>query len=153
MRSMARADEEQAPAARREEAGSDSDDAEPQKPVNKNKRYRRDKPWDNENIDHWTVRAGWQCGHAGAPWPRSAPAVRCRRYLHAHAHALAGVRGNDLCVSRLASVLRHHLFCADREIRAGDNEGAAARYVHACVGGTRERVGGCCCAVVVCGVS
>ena len=78
MRSMARADEEQAPAARREEAGSDSDDAEPQKPVNKNKRYRRDKPWDNENIDHWTVRAGWQCGHAGAPWPRSAPAVRER---------------------------------------------------------------------------
>jgi ribosomal RNA assembly protein len=24
-------------------------------PVNKNKRYRRDKPWDNENIDHWTI--------------------------------------------------------------------------------------------------
>jgi ribosomal RNA assembly protein len=47
--------EEQAPAERREEAGSDSDDQAPQNPVNKNKRYRRDKPWDNENIDHWKI--------------------------------------------------------------------------------------------------
>lgn len=23
--------------------------------VNKNKRYRKDKPWDNENIDHWKI--------------------------------------------------------------------------------------------------
>jgi ribosomal RNA assembly protein len=39
---------------RREESGSD--DEEPAKaPVNKNKRYRRDKPWDNESIDHWKV--------------------------------------------------------------------------------------------------
>ena len=26
-------------------------------PVNKNKRYRRDKPWDSEDIDHWKVSA------------------------------------------------------------------------------------------------
>lgn len=24
-------------------------------PVNKNKRYRKDKPWDNDSIDHWNV--------------------------------------------------------------------------------------------------
>ena len=47
--------EEQAPAERREEAESDNDDPATQNPVNKNKRYRRDKPWDNENIDHWKI--------------------------------------------------------------------------------------------------
>jgi len=26
-----------------------------QKPVNKNKKYRRDKPWDSEDIDHWKI--------------------------------------------------------------------------------------------------
>ena len=23
--------------------------------INKNKRYRKDKPWDNETIDHWKI--------------------------------------------------------------------------------------------------
>ena len=27
--------------------------------VNKNKRYRRDKPWDTDDIDHWGDRAGY----------------------------------------------------------------------------------------------
>lgn len=39
----------------RQEAESDGEDEEVKKPVNKNKRYRRDKPWDDENIDHWKV--------------------------------------------------------------------------------------------------
>eukprot|EP00998_Keelungia_sp_KM082_P000694 NODE_1079_length_1480_cov_47.355506_g1068_i0.p1 GENE.NODE_1079_length_1480_cov_47.355506_g1068_i0~~NODE_1079_length_1480_cov_47.355506_g1068_i0.p1 ORF type:complete len:456 (-),score=191.30 NODE_1079_length_1480_cov_47.355506_g1068_i0:112-1416(-) len=30
-----------------------TDDAPPPPPANKNKRYRKDKPWDHEGIDHW----------------------------------------------------------------------------------------------------
>ena len=39
-----------------EHEGGGSEEEEKEKaPVNKNKRYRRDKPWDNEDIDHWKV--------------------------------------------------------------------------------------------------
>jgi len=49
-------EEQEVPAERREAEGSDEEEAEEEaKPVNKNKRYRRDKPWDGEHIDHWTV--------------------------------------------------------------------------------------------------
>ena len=27
----------------------------PPPPVNKNKRYRKDKPWDTDDIDHWNI--------------------------------------------------------------------------------------------------
>lgn len=36
-----------------------------EKQVNKNKKYRRDKPWDHEGIDHWKVcvchRGAYMC--------------------------------------------------------------------------------------------
>lgn len=32
-----------------------------EKPVNKNKKYRRDKPWDHEGIDHWKVSVICMC--------------------------------------------------------------------------------------------
>lgn len=31
------------------------EEQQPQPPVNKNKRYRREKPWDTPDIDHWKI--------------------------------------------------------------------------------------------------
>ncbi len=36
--------------------GSQEEAEEVAKPVSKNKKYRRDKPWDSEDIDHWKAR-------------------------------------------------------------------------------------------------
>jgi len=56
-------DEEEAPSqpparSKDKKKGSDDEDDEgkSETPVNKNKRYRKDKPWDHEGIDHWKVR-------------------------------------------------------------------------------------------------
>jgi hypothetical protein len=46
-------DGEDGAGAKREEEKGEGEEAAP--PVNKNKRYRRDKPWDSEDIDHWKV--------------------------------------------------------------------------------------------------
>jgi ribosomal RNA assembly protein len=55
------AGEEGGAAGKRKAEGSEEDGGEA-KPVNKNKRYRRDKPWDSEDIDHWKVEP-WEKGH------------------------------------------------------------------------------------------
>jgi len=60
---MAEREELEEPAERREAAGRDQEAEEDEvKPVNKNKRYRRDKPWDGEHIDHWTVSLSRRSG-------------------------------------------------------------------------------------------
>ena len=60
---MAEREELEEPAERREAAGRDEEAEEDEvKPVNKNKRYRRDKPWDGEHIDHWTVSLSRRSG-------------------------------------------------------------------------------------------
>lgn len=46
-------DEEPPRAQDREEESGEPKEA---PPVNKNKKYRREKPWDHDGIDHWKVR-------------------------------------------------------------------------------------------------
>ncbi|KAJ1479795.1 hypothetical protein T484DRAFT_2845157 [Baffinella frigidus] len=50
--------------AKREEEKGEGEEAAP--PVNKNKRYRRDKPWDTDDIDHWKVEP-WEKGQMAGP--------------------------------------------------------------------------------------
>eukprot|EP00961_Rhodomonas_salina_P184432 2490367-Rhodomonas_salina.1 len=40
------------------------------KPVSKNKKYRREKPWDTDDIDHWKVRYSVSRSLSSFPSPR-----------------------------------------------------------------------------------
>ena len=60
-------------------------------PVNKNKRYRRDKPWDSEDIDHWKVSAHVVVGAAQAPERVVSNQFSCLRFLPPNVVFLAAV--------------------------------------------------------------
>ena len=58
--------------------------------INKNKRYRRDKPWDNEDIDHWKVSAH-VVGAAQSPERVVSDQLSCLRFLPPNVVFLAAV--------------------------------------------------------------
>jgi len=49
-------------------------------PVNKNKRYRKDKPWDNDEIDHWAIEPVTAAAPLDAPLEESSFATLFPKY-------------------------------------------------------------------------
>ena len=56
----------------------------PPPPVNKNKRYRKDKPWDTDDIDHWNIPTFTQADNPNPSVEESSFATLFPKYREAY---------------------------------------------------------------------